>query len=213
MTRKELVEELTANFAPDEDVYFVYMDEDYGKCLEKRVEIKEHTEVKRHHIDDVKFTFSDTRELLDSFGVNYLDEIKGYNYGLNKYDTVIYIFDQIRFIPKKNFADLKAVMMSYCVPFLPMDIINGEKKKKKHSLGDVKFKNCETYEVLKSFGVKNLEEIHGYKQNHRVGIYSILFDEDWKAIPAMCFSDLEEVMKANNVPFWNMTIRIQDNEQ
>ena len=103
-------------------------------------------------------------------------------------------------------------MNSYCLPFLLMDIINGETKKNKHSLDDVKFKNGETYEVLKSFGVKNLEEIQGYKQNHRVGIFSILFDEDWKAIPAMCFSDLEEVMKANNVPFGNMTIRIQDNE-
>ena len=58
MTRKELVEALTANFAPDEDVYFVYMDEDYGKCLEKRVEIKEHTEVKRNGHWEMKDTIS-----------------------------------------------------------------------------------------------------------------------------------------------------------
>ena len=43
MTRKKLVEVLTANFAEDEEVTFVYND-DQGEVRETRVEIKDHTE-------------------------------------------------------------------------------------------------------------------------------------------------------------------------
>ena len=43
MTRKKLVEVLTANFAEDEEVTFVYND-DQGEVRETRVHITEHTE-------------------------------------------------------------------------------------------------------------------------------------------------------------------------
>jgi hypothetical protein len=182
------------------------------KKVEELRKKRKANEPERHHIDDVPFTYSGTLHILRINGVQYLDEIDGYRHLEDSEYNSVTAKGSVFLILKKYFNDLKATMNSYCVPFLPMDIINGDTKQNKHSLDDVKFKNCETYEVLKSFGVKKLEEIQGYKQNHRVGIFSILFDEDWKEIPAMCFSDLEEVMKANNVPFWNMTIRIQDNE-
>ena len=41
MTRKELVDALTANFAEDEEVTFVYND-DQGEVRETKVEIREH---------------------------------------------------------------------------------------------------------------------------------------------------------------------------
>lgn len=41
MTRKELVEALTANFAEDEEVTFVYND-DQGEVRETNVEIRDH---------------------------------------------------------------------------------------------------------------------------------------------------------------------------
>lgn len=41
MTRKELVEALTANFAEDEEVTFVYCD-DQGEVRETKVEIRDH---------------------------------------------------------------------------------------------------------------------------------------------------------------------------
>lgn len=92
------------------------------KKVEESRKKRKATESKRHHIDDVKFTFSDTRELLDSFGINYLDEIKWYRKHSNEHFYSIYTYDTTRTIPDKNFADLKAVMKSYCVPFIPIDI-------------------------------------------------------------------------------------------
>lgn len=91
------------------------------KKVEESSNKRKANEPERHHIDDVQFNYSDTRELLDSFGVNYLDEIKGYKDGLNECFRAIYIFDTIRFVPYKNFDDIKAVMKSYCVPFQPIE--------------------------------------------------------------------------------------------
>lgn len=45
MTRKELVEALTANFAEDEEITFLYMDEEYGETTNTKVAVKDHTEV------------------------------------------------------------------------------------------------------------------------------------------------------------------------
>jgi hypothetical protein len=47
MTRKELVEALTANFAEDEEITFVYMDEEYGENVETEVRVADHTTTRR----------------------------------------------------------------------------------------------------------------------------------------------------------------------
>ena len=152
------------------------------KALDDAWKKREATESKRHLIDDVKFTYSDTLELLDSFGVKYLDEIKGYRYGLDKHITEIYIFNQTRFIPEKNFADLKAVMMSYFVPFLQMDIRNGETKEEEcgnHRINKIKFRLDDTIPFLEKMGVKYLEDIKGYKK---------LFSDKYKPTYPWCES-------------------------
>lgn len=46
MTRKELVEALAANFAEDEEVTFVYND-DQGEVRETRVEVRDHEQETR----------------------------------------------------------------------------------------------------------------------------------------------------------------------
>ena len=46
MTRKELVEALTANFAEDEEVTFVY-DDGQGEVREANVEIRDHEQERR----------------------------------------------------------------------------------------------------------------------------------------------------------------------
>lgn len=47
MTRKELVDALTENFAEDEEITFLHMDEEYGALTFTEVEVQDYTEF--HH--------------------------------------------------------------------------------------------------------------------------------------------------------------------
>jgi len=97
------------------------------KKVEESRKKRKANEPERHHIDDVQFNYSETLHQLRINGVQYLDEIDGYRLLEESEYNSVTAKGSVFLILKKYFNDLKATMNSYCVPFLPIEIMSKTK--------------------------------------------------------------------------------------